>query len=147
MAGFGGKVAVVGGGGKGRSAARWEGLSDAAPGGESGVRSTSVLALGPLCRRSAPGVDRLQLHDRGHLPDRQSRAASHSRPHAGRRREGRARAQNGKDNEQLHEYLERIYRRVKAQHTTTPRQGCEIAQFFALEEEAQANDAHDAQTR
>ena len=76
------------------------------------MRSASVLALGPLCRRSAPGVDRLQLHDRGHLPDRQSRAASHSRPHAGRRREGRARAQNCKDNEELHEYLDRVDRGV-----------------------------------
>ena len=70
------------------------------------MRSTPVLPLGPLCRRGAPGVDRLQLHNRGRLPDRQSRAASHSRPHAGRRREGGARAQNRKDNEELHGYLE-----------------------------------------
>ena len=109
-------VAVDGGGGRGTgvvAAVFWKGLSDAAFGGELGVRPTSVLALGPTCRRGAPGVNRLQLHDWGHLPDRQSRAASHSRPHAGRRREGRARAQNCKDNEELHEYLERIYCAVR----------------------------------
>jgi hypothetical protein len=109
-------VAVDGGGGGGTgvvAAVFWKGLSDAAFGGELGVRPTSVLALGPTCRRGAPGVNRLQLHDWGHLPDRQSRAASHSRPHAGRRREGRARAQNCKDNEELHEYLERIYCAVR----------------------------------
>lgn len=99
-------------GGQGAQRWSWGGPGDAAFGGELGVRSASVLALGPLCRRSAPGVDRLQLHDRGHLPDRQSRAASHSRPHAGRRREGRARAQNCKDNEELHEYLDRVDRGV-----------------------------------
>ena len=79
------------------------------------MRSASVLALGPLCRRSAPGVDRLQLHDRGHLPDRLSRAAGHSRPHAGRRREGRARAQKSNDGEELHEYLEPRYRQGEPQ--------------------------------
>ena len=110
--GFGGKVSLVGGG-RGYSVGEVGGLRRWRR-----VRLKSerqMLALGPLCRRNAPGVDRLQLHGRGHLPDRQSRAARHGRPHTGRWREGRARTQNRKDNEQLHEYLERIYCGVRPQ--------------------------------